>query len=133
MDGFIDEELDSAGSMLGQDSFSKIGSLTRTGARNPAASGDESEVARIFKEAERTLQQSSERKIQDVFVFDVDGDKWYLDGINSKIGPGEPISPPSCTMKMNTNDFIDLFVGSVTPTIAFMSGKVKIKGNMSLL
>lgn len=34
-------------------------------------------------------------------------------------------------MKMNTKDFIDLFLGNVTPTIAFMSGKVKIKGNMS--
>ncbi|EOB04430.1 Hydroxysteroid dehydrogenase-like protein 2 [Anas platyrhynchos] len=35
-------------------------------------------------------------------------------------------------MSMSSGDFVKMFTGKLKPTMAFMSGKLKIKGNMAL-
>lgn len=49
----------------------------------------------------------------------------------TKAVKGEEKSP-NVTLTMNEEDFKDLVAGSLNPTVAFMSGKLKIKGNMGL-
>ena len=64
-----------------------------------------------------------------------DGDKWHLDLKNGAgaAGPGEPPSGEAdVTMMMVTEDFIKMFGGKLSATTAFMSGKLKIKGNLGL-
>jgi putative sterol carrier protein len=39
---------------------------------------------------------------------------------------------PSVVLTLKADDFKDLVAGSLNPTAAFMSGKLKIKGNMGL-
>lgn len=39
---------------------------------------------------------------------------------------------PNVVLTMKADDFKDLVAGSLNPTAAFMSGKLKIKGNMGL-
>lgn len=36
----------------------------------------------------------------------------------------------SCTMTLDSDDFVALFKGQLNPTQAFMAGKLKIKGDM---
>lgn len=36
----------------------------------------------------------------------------------------------SCTMTLDSDDFVALFKGQLNPTQAFMGGKLKIKGDM---
>lgn len=47
------------------------------------------------------------------------------------VGEG-PAANPGCTVTMATSDFKDLVAGKLNPTMAFMSGKIKISGDMGL-
>lgn len=47
------------------------------------------------------------------------------------IGEG-PAAVAKCTVTMSANDFVSLVGGKLNPTTAFMTGKLKIAGDMSL-
>jgi putative sterol carrier protein len=40
--------------------------------------------------------------------------------------------PADCTITMSMDDFKDLIAGELNPTAAFMTGKIKIAGDMSV-
>ena len=46
-------------------------------------------------------------------------------------GKGE-IENPNLTLTATASDFVKIFTGGLDPTAAFMSGKLKIKGDMGL-
>ena len=57
---------------------------------------------------------------------------WFLDlktGAAS-CGQGEPPSPSNVTLTLKSEDMIKTFQGQLNPTQTFMSGKLKLKGNM---
>ncbi len=56
------------------------------------------------------------------------------DGGEGSAGQGRPPSgqEPDVTMGMSDSDFVAMFTGQLDATSAFMSGKLKIKGNMAL-
>ena len=51
-------------------------------------------------------------------------------------GAGETVSTDDldadCTIKVSKDDFIALSTGSLDPMMAFMSGKLKVEGDMSV-
>ena len=51
---------------------------------------------------------------------------------SGSVGKGEPAEKPNCVMSMNEENFTKLFAGKLDATTAFMSGKLKIKGDMAL-
>ncbi|NXX75023.1 HSDL2 protein, partial [Urocolius indicus] len=62
------------------------------------------------------------------------GGTWYID-LKSKGGSagfGKAPVPADVVMSMASADFVRMFTGKLKPTLAFMSGKLRIKGNMSL-
>ncbi|XP_073201753.1 hydroxysteroid dehydrogenase-like protein 2 isoform X3 [Lepidochelys kempii] len=63
-----------------------------------------------------------------------EGGTWYIDLKNKagSAGIGEPPVKVDVVMSMSSNDFVKMFSGKLKPTMAFMSGKLKIKGNMAL-
>ncbi len=68
--------------------------------------------------------------------FDLSGEhpgKRYIkiaDG-KAEAGQGE-IENPNLTLTADSRDFVRIFTGQLDPTAAFMSGKLKIKGDMGL-
>lgn len=40
--------------------------------------------------------------------------------------------PADCTIRLSLSDFEDLLSGDLSPTTAFMTGKIKIEGDMSV-
>lgn len=46
-------------------------------------------------------------------------------------GKGE-VEAPNLTLIADSGDFVKIFTGGLDPTAAFMSGKLKIKGDMGL-
>lgn len=60
---------------------------------------------------------------------------WYVDmktGTGS-VGKGDPPSGKAdVTFTSDPETFMDMFAGKIKPTSAFMSGKLKLKGDMSL-
>ena len=59
------------------------------------------------------------------------GGEWYLDLKNGSgaVGKG-PSSNADVTFSLSDSDFLDVFEGRVSATSAFMSGKMKLKGDM---
>lgn len=51
-----------------------------------------------------------------------------IDGSNVSTTDGEA----DCTITMSMDDFKDLIAGDLNPTAAFMQGKMKIDGDMSV-
>jgi putative sterol carrier protein len=52
-------------------------------------------------------------------------------GGTATAGEGE-VENPNLTLIADSGDFVKIFTGGLDPTAAFMSGKLKIKGDMGL-
>ncbi|MBN2493984.1 MAG: SCP2 sterol-binding domain-containing protein [Deltaproteobacteria bacterium] len=75
-------------------------------------------------------------KVNAVYQFDITGDnggKWWVDTTTSggAVGDGEK-DGAKCTITMASSDFVDMVTGKLNGQMAFMTGKLKIKGDMSL-
>jgi putative sterol carrier protein len=59
--------------------------------------------------------------------------KWFVKIADGKAtsGPGE-VENPNLTFVADSNDYVKIFTGQLDPTAAFMSGKLKIRGDMGL-
>uniref|UniRef100_A0A8C5DZ92 Hydroxysteroid dehydrogenase-like protein 2 n=1 Tax=Gouania willdenowi TaxID=441366 RepID=A0A8C5DZ92_GOUWI len=59
---------------------------------------------------------------------------WFMDLKNGagSVGRGEPNVKADVVMTMDSDDFTKMFAGKMKPTMAFMSGKLRIKGDMTL-
>ncbi|NXK01043.1 HSDL2 protein, partial [Corythaixoides concolor] len=96
-----------------------------------------SPVAETFRVIQDTMSEEYVRSIQGVFQFELSGDEggtWYID-LKTKGGSagfGKPPVTADVVMNMSSADFVKMFTGKLKPTMAFMTGKLRIKGNMAL-
>ncbi|HLR40504.1 MAG TPA: SCP2 sterol-binding domain-containing protein [Virgibacillus sp.] len=96
------------------------------------------DVNSVFKEIEAALKEdgSLAKGVEAVFEFQLDGEdgsthQLNLQGENSTTSEGSP-EDADCIMKMSSEDFVKMSQGELNGTQAFMSGRLKIKGNMGL-
>ena len=96
-------------------------------------------ASEIFTEINTRLTNdpSKVKGMNAVYAFDLaddpDGGQYHIslkDG-SADVGAGTPENP-NITITMKSNDFVDLATGKLDGTMAFMSGKIKIKGDMGL-
>ncbi|XP_061874494.1 hydroxysteroid dehydrogenase-like protein 2 [Colius striatus] len=103
----------------------------------PGAAEPQGPVAETFRIIQGAMSDEHVRATQGVFQFELSGDgggTWYID-LKSKGGSagfGKAPVPADVVMSMASADFVRMFTGKLKPTLAFMSGKLRIKGNMSL-
>lgn len=93
------------------------------------------EIYSLFKKIESLISSDTVANTQAVFAFNVTGDeagKWYLDLKTDKgrCGRGDPSVPADATLIMDSKHFFNMFSGKLKPTTAYMTGKLKIKGNL---
>ncbi|KAM6169387.1 hydroxysteroid dehydrogenase-like protein 2 [Rhynchocyon petersi] len=94
-------------------------------------------VEETFRIVQDSLSDDIVKATQAVYLFELsgeDGGTWFLD-LKSKggfVGHGEPPNQADVVMSMSSEDFVKMFSGKLKPTLAFMAGKLKIKGNMAL-
>ncbi|XP_047381358.1 hydroxysteroid dehydrogenase-like protein 2 isoform X2 [Sciurus carolinensis] len=94
-------------------------------------------VEETFRIVKDSLSDDVVKATQAIYQFELsgeDGGTWFLDLKNrgGTVGHGEPSDRADVVMSMSTDDFVKMFSGKLKPTVAFMSGKLKIKGNMAL-
>lgn len=94
-------------------------------------------VEETFRIVKDSLSDDVVKATQAIYQFELsgeDGGTWFLDLKNrgGYVGHGEPSDRADVVMSMSTDDFVKMFSGKLKPTVAFMSGKLKIKGNMAL-
>jgi len=76
------------------------------------------------------------KKVNAVYQFIINGGnggKWWVDTTKSggEVGSGDK-ADAKCTITMSDTDFVDMVSGKLNGQMAFMTGKLKIKGDMSL-
>lgn len=98
-----------------------------------------SEVAATFTEMNKRLTADKAKKLNTTFLFEIGGEgggKWLAD-LTKTEGPWVSVanesSSANCTVSVASgDDWVKLAAGKINPTMAFMQGKVKIKGDMAL-
>jgi len=100
-----------------------------------SSSGPSGQVDKVFDTIMALSSPEIVSKTNAIFAFNVTGaeeGKWYLDLKNGSgsAGKGEPPVAADATLIMDSRDFIKMFQGKLKATAAFMTGKLKIRGDM---
>jgi len=99
-----------------------------------APSGGGGEIEAVFGEITKALSEDLVKKTNAVYSFTVtdQGTEWFLDLKNGSGACGQGASPVSvdASFKMSAANFGKMFAGQLKPTAAFMTGRLKIEGNM---
>uniref|UniRef100_A0A4W4FDR9 Hydroxysteroid dehydrogenase-like protein 2 n=1 Tax=Electrophorus electricus TaxID=8005 RepID=A0A4W4FDR9_ELEEL len=94
-------------------------------------------IADIFNVFKRRITTELVKSTQGVYKFELSGKDpgvWYVDLKNEggSAGSGEPPNNADVVMSMDSDNFVKMFTGNLMPTMAYMSGKLKIEGDLSL-
>jgi len=134
-DFFLDEFLDhsGAGAAEAESIVARAAKPAAVKAAAPAAgSGDPIEA--VFGQISAVLSEDLVKKTNAVFSFTLSDQKtdWFLDLKNGggSCGKGKPPVESDATLTMTSANFSKMFAGKLKPTAAFMSGRLKISGNM---
>ncbi|XP_036450252.1 hydroxysteroid dehydrogenase-like protein 2 [Colossoma macropomum] len=132
-DFFLDEEAGTLEKMI-EDYSASSASKGGEASAEAALSGPTGETFNVIK---GILSPELVKTTQGVYKFNLSGEHpgvWYIDLKNDagSVGSGEPPVKADVVMSLDSNDFIKMFAGKLKPTIAFMSGKLKIEGDMTL-
>jgi NAD(P)-dependent dehydrogenase (short-subunit alcohol dehydrogenase family)/putative sterol carrier protein len=118
--------------------IAKYGPLASEGQKKEAAKGaskPSGKIEGLFQKIESMLSEEIVKKTNAVYQFNVKGDEagiWHCDLKNGKgaVGKGEPPVPADATLTMDGKNFFDMFAGKLKPASAFMTGKLKISGDL---
>ncbi len=95
-----------------------------------------SEVAAFFDQVPEKVNKDKIQGMDCIYQFDITGDgggQWYIVIANGDAIVHEGTSEnPSITITMEASNFINLLQGKLNGQMAFMTGKLKIKGDMAL-
>ncbi|MEN6637947.1 MAG: SDR family oxidoreductase [Smithella sp.] len=104
------------------------------GKKEPAQSGGFSAVKDVFERMPMAFQTGSAGGAAVVFQYCISGDgggDWSADIKNGACTVASGIhASPTCTLKINSGDFLDLMNGKVNAMKAYTSGKLKIEGDI---
>ncbi len=87
------------------------------------------------KMKETTGKADVVKKVNATYRFDITGPTggtWILDMKEGTAGVRQADEQAQCTITMTDSDFVSLIDGKLNPQMAFMSGKLKVKGDMGL-
>lgn len=124
-DAFIDVP-----SELSEQSFASIPSRDEQNQSN-----GNGKIEGLFQNIEKHLSEELVKKTNAIYHFEVKGDEagtWFLNLKEGKgsCGKGDGGVKPEATLTMESNHFFDMFSGKLKTTSAFMSGKLRITGDL---
>ena len=91
-----------------------------------------SKTRAIFQDVSRSITEDIVKGTQCTYLFDVDGDRWLLDLKNGagSINQVDANVSGDITMSMKEDVMIAIFTGKQKAATAYMTGKLKIKGDL---
>ncbi len=94
------------------------------------------DVAGFFNQVAAKVDKSKIGSMSAVYQFNISGDgggEWNVKvgGGNVEVGTGRAENP-NITLTMDAGNFVDLVSGKLNAQTAFLTGKLKIQGDMTL-
>jgi putative sterol carrier protein len=90
----------------------------------------------IFAEMPNALNADAAKGMNATIQFNLSGDdggQWYVVVKDGKAEVSKGTAPsPNMTLSMSAQDYVDMTMGKLNGQMAFMSGKLKISGDMGL-
>ena len=89
----------------------------------------------IFANLDQNFDADKAGDLELTIAFDLSGEgggQWYATIDNGKLETGEgAVDNPSATLSMDADDFEAMSKGDLNPMMAFMSGKIKVDGDLN--
>ena len=139
LDFFLDEEENLKGATLTSltEKSAKPAPAAAASPPPPSPSGDANDVTPAMDAIKKMISLELVKKVNGVYSFvisDANPGEWYLDlkNGNGQLAAGKFAGQSNCTLTMKAEIFNKMASGAMKPTSAFMSGKLRIKGDMGL-
>ena len=88
-------------------------------------------VREFFETLESRVDESKAAGLTATYLFDVDGaGKWTVDVDDGKVKVREGEEDADTTITTSEDNFMKIVRGEQNPTTAYMTGKLKVKGDM---
>ena len=89
------------------------------------------EPREFFETLETRVDSSKAAGMTASYKFDIDGaGSWLVDVDDGKVTVTEDGGEGDCTISTSSETFLKIANGEQNPTAAYMSGKLKVKGDM---
>jgi len=96
-------------------------------------------ISKFMTTIESRIDNDFAKKINSICTFEIGVPEkpeiWTLDCTkdSDRLYKGSPETTPVCTIAIrHVSDCIAIIQGEINPTVAFMQGKIKIKGDISM-
>jgi putative sterol carrier protein len=93
-------------------------------------------VEQVFEVMPSRFNKNAAQGVNATYQFELTGDDGGTYHVDIKDQACEvkkgPAASPNITITMAASDYLDMINGKLNPQMAFMGGKLKIKGDMSL-
>jgi putative sterol carrier protein len=90
----------------------------------------------VFDQMPSRFNKDAAKGLDAVYQFDLTGDgggKWYAVIKDQTCEVKEGLNPsPNITITMTAQDYLDMIAGKLNGQMAFMTGKLRIAGDMGL-
>lgn len=91
-------------------------------------------VEKVFKKFESLVTDQVKNELNSLLEFSISGKSWFM---NAKSGEplkvtNENIGEPNVSLITDNDTFMKMITGKMPSTSAYMQGKLKIKGNLSV-
>jgi putative sterol carrier protein len=95
-----------------------------------------SSCKQVFEQMPGRFKKEAAQGLNAVYQFDLSGEgggKWQISINNEQCDVKEGAHPsPNVTISMAAQDYLDMIAGKLNPQMAFMSGKLRMTGDMGL-
>ncbi len=86
----------------------------------------------FFETLESRVDATKAAGVNSSYLFDVDGaGQWKVDVADSGVNVTEGAAEADCTISVSEENFQRLVSRELNPTTAYMTGKLKVKGDMA--
>ncbi|MBI5489478.1 MAG: SCP2 sterol-binding domain-containing protein [Deltaproteobacteria bacterium] len=93
-------------------------------------------VREIFEKMPQTFLPEKAAGVTAVVQFDISGEnggQWHADLVDGALAVVEGLHPkPQLTISASAPDYVDISTGKLNGQLAFMTGRLKAKGDLAL-